>query len=153
MRYGYDEYKGLLVCSLSIDSLLKHFDEIKVILDEYEPHILGLNETRLNDDVEDDDLFMEGHSIVRRDRNRDGRGVAIHISDDILTIQDMILILVLNLFQFRLTNFSLNLSSLHVCTDHLAVKLPFSKILKHFLAFLIMNTLNFQFRKILTVMK
>ena len=43
----------------------KHFDEIKVFLDEYKPHILGLNETRLNDDVEGDDLFVEGwYSIV-----------------------------------------------------------------------------------------
>ena len=80
---GYDEYKGLFVCSLNIGSLLKHFGEIKVFLDEYKPHILGLNETRLNDDVEDDDLFIEGYSIVRRDRNRNGGGVPIYISDDI----------------------------------------------------------------------
>ena len=57
---GYHEYKGLFVCSLNIGSLLKHFDEIKVFLDEYKPHILGLNETRSNDDAEDDDLFIEG---------------------------------------------------------------------------------------------
>ena len=42
-----------------------------------------MNETRLNDDVEDDDLFIEGYSIVRRDRNGNGGGVAINISDDI----------------------------------------------------------------------
>ena len=83
MGNGYDEYKGLFVCSLNIVSLLKHFDEIKVFLEEYKPHILGLNETRLNDDIEDDGLFIEGYSIVRRDRNRNGGGVAIYISDDI----------------------------------------------------------------------
>ena len=77
MGNGYDEYKGLLVCSLNIGSLLKHFDEIKVFLDEYKPHILGLNETRLNDDAEDDDLFIEGYSIVRRDRNGNGIGTGI----------------------------------------------------------------------------
>ena len=83
MGNGNNEYKGLFVCSLNIVSLLKHFDEIKVFLDEYKPHILGLNETRLNDDIEDDDLFIERYSIVRRDRNRNGGGVAIYISDDI----------------------------------------------------------------------
>ena len=83
MGNSYDEYKGLFVCSLNIGSLLKHFDEINVFLDEYKPHILGLNKTRLNDDVEDDDLFTEEYSIVRRDRNRNGGGVAIYISDDI----------------------------------------------------------------------
>ena len=83
MGNGYDEYKGLFVCSLNIGSLLKHIDEIKVFLDEYKHHILGLNETRLNDDTEDDDLFIEGYSIVRGDRNRNGGGVAIYISDDI----------------------------------------------------------------------
>ena len=41
--------------------------------------MLGLNETRLNDDVEDDDLFIERDSIVGRDRNRNGGGVAIYI--------------------------------------------------------------------------
>ena len=73
----------MFVCSLNIGSLLKHFDEIKAFLDEYKPHILGLNETRLNDDAEDDDLFIEGYSIVMRDRNCNGGGVAIYISDDI----------------------------------------------------------------------
>ena len=73
----------MFVCSLNIGSLLKHFDEIRIFVDEYKPHILGLNETRLSDDVEDDDLFIEGYSIVRRDRNRNGGGVAIYISDDI----------------------------------------------------------------------
>ena len=45
--------------------------------------MLGLNETRLNDDVEDDDLFIERDSIVGRDRNRNGGRVAIYIWDDI----------------------------------------------------------------------
>ena len=42
-----------------------------------------MNETRLNDDAEDDDMFIEGYSIARGDRNRNGEGVAIYISDDI----------------------------------------------------------------------
>ena len=82
-------------------------------------------------DVEDDDLFIEGYSI---------RKIKIALIEEygfifemiFLTIQDLLLILVLNLFQFRVRYSSLNLSSLHVCTNHLAVKFPFLKILKHF---------------------
>ena len=74
---------NIKVCSLNIGSLLKHFDEIKVFLDEYKPHILGLNETRLNDNAEDDDLFIEGYNIVRRDINCYSSTIAISISDDI----------------------------------------------------------------------
>ena len=35
------------------------------------------------DDVEGDDLFIKGYSIIRRDRNHNGGGVAVYISDDI----------------------------------------------------------------------
>ena len=49
--------------------------------------MLGLNETRLNDDVEDDDMFMEGYSRdSRRDRNRNDGGEAIYISTGIESV-------------------------------------------------------------------
>ena len=38
---GYDEYKGLFVCSLNIGSLLKHFDEMKVFLINKSPTYLA----------------------------------------------------------------------------------------------------------------
>ena len=139
----YDEYKGLFVCSLNIGSLLKHFDEIKVFLDEYKPHILGLNETRLNDDVEDDDLFIEGYSIVRRDRNRNGGGVAIYISDDIPynTRPD---------FDTGIESVSIqvNIPFVKPIIFTCVYRPPGSKValfenIEALLAFLIMNTLNF----------
>ena len=133
----------MFVCSLNICSLLNHFDEIKVFLDEYKSHILGLNETRLNDDVEDDDLFIEGYSIVWRDRNRNGRGVAIYISDDILynTRPDIDTGIESVSIQVNIP-FVKPIIFRCVYRPHRSKVALFENI-EHFLAFLIMNILNF----------
>ena len=91
-------------------------------------------------------LKMEGYSIARKDRYCNGGGVAIYILDDIPynTRPDIDTDIGIQSVSIQINiPYTLTLSSLHVCTDNLAVTLPFSKILKHFLAFLNMNTLNF----------
>ena len=40
--------KGLKVVFLNIDSLYKHLDELKLFSDEHSPHVICLNETKLN---------------------------------------------------------------------------------------------------------
>ena len=39
---------GLKMCCLNINSLVKHFDELKVFIESEAPHIFGINETKLN---------------------------------------------------------------------------------------------------------
>ena len=68
---------------LNINSILKHLDEIKIFLDEKKPHIMGLNETKLDSSIGDDEISVEGYGSVRKDRNIRGGGVALYVHNDI----------------------------------------------------------------------
>ena len=48
-----------------INSIFKHLDEIKIFMDEKKPHIMGLNETKLDFSIGDDEISVEGYSLVR----------------------------------------------------------------------------------------
>ena len=41
--------------------------------------IIGLNETKLHKTIPDSQVDIEGYDILRRDRNRNGGGVALYI--------------------------------------------------------------------------
>ena len=56
--------------------------KLKVFLNKQKPHLMRLNETELDENVIDDDLFIDGYNIVRRNRNRHSGGVAIYVSDE-----------------------------------------------------------------------
>ena len=45
--------------------------------------ILTLNETRLDDSILDSEIKISGYDIIRRDRNRNGGGVAMYIRSNI----------------------------------------------------------------------
>ena len=68
---------------LNINSILKHLYEIKIFLDEKKLHIMGLNETKLDSSIGDDEISIEGYSLVRKDRNTHGGGVALYVHNDI----------------------------------------------------------------------
>ena len=42
-------------------------------------HILSINETRLSQSIYDDIMAINGNEIYRKDRNREGGGVALYI--------------------------------------------------------------------------
>ena len=63
---------------------VKHFDELKVFIESEAPHIFGINETKLDDTVTDEELRIENHhDIIRKDRNRHGGGVAFYVHKSI----------------------------------------------------------------------
>ena len=60
---------------LSVNSLTKHIDELKVLMANKPLDVLLINESKL-DLVDSDRLVnIEGYNIVRRDRNKHGGGV------------------------------------------------------------------------------
>ena len=76
--------KGLKVCFLNIRGLFKHLDELRLFSDEHSPHLIYLNETKLDSDVADNELRLEGfHEIFRKDRDKNGGGVAIYVRSNI----------------------------------------------------------------------
>ena len=73
--------KGLRIFHLNIHSLRYKLDELRLFCDKHKPHILALNETWLDQSFTDEELSLQGYNIMRRDRNRDGGGVAVYIAE------------------------------------------------------------------------
>ena len=75
--------KGVVVASLNVNSLLLHIDEIRATVKELGIHILAINETKLDGHIADELVDIDGFSIKRCDRNRNGGGVAIYVKDNL----------------------------------------------------------------------
>ena len=75
--------KGIKIASLNINSLLKHIDEIRVLLTEYTFDILTINESKIDNSISDNELHIFGYDIIRKDRNRYGGGVVLYVRDNI----------------------------------------------------------------------
>ena len=61
--------------------MLKYIDEIRLIVSENQIHVLALNETRLDDSIGDNEVKIPNYSLIRKDRNRSGGGVAIYVHE------------------------------------------------------------------------
>ena len=77
--------RGFKMASLNITSLTKHIDELRILLANYPLDVISINETRLEQGILNSEIYIPGYEIVRRDRNRNGGGVA-SISKPPLTI-------------------------------------------------------------------
>ena len=86
-----NKLKGLKLVSLNIASLLKHLDELRIFVEEEKPHIIGINETRLDNMINDSEIEIDGYEVMRWDRDRNGGGVAlyVHKSLDVTIRQDL----------------------------------------------------------------
>ena len=70
---------------LGTSKVLFHFDELKVFIEDETPHIFGINETKLDDTVTDEELRIGNyHDIIRKDRNRHRDGVAFYVHKSII---------------------------------------------------------------------
>ena len=79
--------KGLKITSLNVNSLLKHIDEIKVLLENDPFDIFAVNESKIDESISDNCINIPNYNVIRRDRNRRGGGVAIYIKSD-LTVSE-----------------------------------------------------------------
>lgn len=69
--------RGFKIAGLNINSLTKHIDELRILLDDYSIDILSINETRLDESIESCELHIPGYELIRRDRDRNGGGVHV----------------------------------------------------------------------------
>ena len=60
--------RGLVIASLNINSLLSHIDELRVFMSSSKVDILQINESKLDSTVHDDEVYIPGFEIVRKDR-------------------------------------------------------------------------------------
>ena len=78
--------RGFKLAKLNITSLVKHIDELRILLADTPVDVLSINETRLDDSVKDSDVYIPGYEIIRRDRERNGRlggGVCFFVRSNI----------------------------------------------------------------------
>ena len=68
---------------MNINSLLKHIDELRVLLANSSIDILAINESKIDDSIPDNEINIVGYIMVRNDRNRNGGGVVLYITDTI----------------------------------------------------------------------
>jgi hypothetical protein len=61
---------------LNITSLSKHIDEIRVILADECLDILALNETRLDNTINNQVMYISNYDLTRVDRSRTGEASA-----------------------------------------------------------------------------
>jgi len=79
-------WNGPRVCGGQWRGLPKHSDELRVLLSDNPLDILSINETRLDDSVSDDEVYIPGYDIIRCDREHNGRfggGVCIYVRSNI----------------------------------------------------------------------
>ena len=58
-------FKGLKLYCLNVNSVVKHLDELRLLLDDKQPHVLCLNETKLDDTVEDNCIDIDGYMGIK----------------------------------------------------------------------------------------
>ena len=63
---------------------MKHKDELEILMTENNIDIISINETKLDDTIRDEQVAIEGFSLLRLDRNRhDGGGVTFCIRETV----------------------------------------------------------------------
>ena len=72
-----------IFCHLNVNSLLSKTDEIRDIPNRIKPAVLGITESKLDNSVTNSEVNINGYSIIRNDRNRNGEGVACYARNDL----------------------------------------------------------------------
>ena len=73
--------RGLKIASLNINSLLRHVDELRLMLSDSEIDVFAINESKIDNSVKDSEISIPGYNMIRKDRNRFGGGVVVYIRE------------------------------------------------------------------------
>ncbi len=75
--------KGLKIANLNVNSLMKHLDEIRLILNNNALDILAINESKIDNQISNNEIHIDGFNIIRKDRNRFGGCVVLYVRQNI----------------------------------------------------------------------
>ena len=68
---------------LNVTSLVKHIEQVRILLLDKPCHILSINESRLSENIDDGFVKIDGYDIYRVDRSREGGGAAFYVKTSI----------------------------------------------------------------------
>ena len=75
---------GYKCLCLNARSIVNKKNELKVIVEDIDPHIIGITESWANEDISDAELGLTGYVMFRRDRiGRRGGGVVLYVKESI----------------------------------------------------------------------
>ena len=75
---------GLKCVSLNARSIMNKKSELNIMVNDSDPHIIGITESWANRDITDAELGLEGYVMFRKDRmGRRGGGVLLYVKDTI----------------------------------------------------------------------
>jgi exonuclease III len=76
--------KGFKIACINVNSLMKHIDEIRFILTSTTLEVLAINESKLDNSINDGEIHIHGYVSIRKDRTRHGGGVLIYIKENLV---------------------------------------------------------------------
>ena len=79
----WESLKSLHFCHLNVNSLLSKIDKLRDITNYIKPAILSITQSKLDSSVTNVEVNVNGCSISRNNRNRNGGGVARYIRNDL----------------------------------------------------------------------
>ena len=72
------------MASLNINQLTTHIDEPRILLANNDIDIISINETKLNESIQDHEVHIPRYEIIRRDRlTKGGGGVCFYVKNSI----------------------------------------------------------------------
>ena len=74
---------AFLVLYFNVRSLLPKIDELRALSQVHKPHLICITETWLDNQILDSEVCIDDYDIVRHDRNRQGGGVLIFVSQSL----------------------------------------------------------------------
>ena len=57
--------EGLKVFCLNINSLLKHFDQLRIFIEQKKPHVVCLNETKIDGTIDNEVIEIDDYQLLR----------------------------------------------------------------------------------------
>jgi hypothetical protein len=78
--------RGLHFIHLNTRSLLPKITELRIIAQKTKAAVISITESWLDESISDNEISIQGYSVIRKDRNREGGGVCTFINNDIAFI-------------------------------------------------------------------
>ena len=75
--------KGLHFIHINIRSLISKLSEIKILANNSSAAVIAISETWLDSSVTDAEININGYTVIRADRNREGGGVCMYIKNNL----------------------------------------------------------------------
>ena len=72
-----------IILHINSRSLLRHIDELRLILKDQTPSLIAITETWLDSTIHNIEVEVGGYRIERLDRNRHGGGICLYIAEGI----------------------------------------------------------------------